>query len=74
MEGMTVDTAEKENSISFSFQNGGEQVEGEGGKMEGEEGIEEEEKTALNHIAIRWIIRIFIRIIYVKKKQDNTSA
>lgn len=38
----------------FPKQNGGEQVE-EGGKMagEGEEGIEEEEKTALNHIAIR---------------------
>lgn len=37
----------------FLFQNGGEQIEGEGGKMEGEEGMEEEEKTALNHIAIR---------------------
>ncbi|XP_045108519.1 muscle calcium channel subunit alpha-1-like isoform X15 [Portunus trituberculatus] len=45
--------AEEEEAKEGEEQNGGEQVE-EGNKMagEGEEGIEEEEKTALNHIAI----------------------
>lgn len=40
--------------------------------MEGEEGIEEEEKTALNHIAMRWFIYIFI--IRWIKKEDNYSV
>lgn len=35
--------------------------------MEGEEGIEEEEKTALNHIAMRQFIYIFI-IRWIKKR------
>lgn len=42
-------------SCSITHQGGeGERIE-DGGKMgvEGEEGIEEEEKTALNHIALR---------------------